>query len=206
MSSAFAENPGDNHQDSCKPPRRPLPPPRLVALVREQSIRETSFWRSSCAALVLFLQLGRYTVAHKHTSISSDLGVHLPSWRPARSWGLITKNFHSLSPLLILDMPPSVPQPGPARLKRSAGPDEWLDAAKNCKYLSEHHMKQLCEIVKEFMMEGQKLCSVSGHSFAHSQCRIEHTTCLYTSYDMRRHPWPVLRSARTLSRSWRHAK
>ena len=54
-------------------------------------------------------------------------------------------------------MPPSVPQPGPARLKRSAGPDEWLDAAKNCKYLSEHHMKQLCEIVKEFMMEGPDL-------------------------------------------------
>ena len=48
----------------------------------------------------------------------------------------------------------SVPQPGAARLKRSAGPDEWLEAAKSCKYLSEHHMKQLCEMVKEFMMEG----------------------------------------------------
>lgn len=49
---------------------------------------------------------------------------------------------------------PSVPQPGPARLKPNAGPDEWLEAAKNCKYLSEHHMKQLCELVKEYMMEG----------------------------------------------------
>jgi serine/threonine-protein phosphatase PP1-1 len=48
-----------------------------------------------------------------------------------------------------------VPVPGPARLQRSAGPDEWLDAAKNCKYLSEYHMKQLCEIVKEYMMEGE---------------------------------------------------
>lgn len=47
-----------------------------------------------------------------------------------------------------------VPQPGPAKLKRNAGPDQWLEAAKDCKYLSEHHMKQLCEIVKEFMMEG----------------------------------------------------
>lgn len=47
-----------------------------------------------------------------------------------------------------------VPQPGPAKLKRNAGPDEWLEAAKDCKYLSETHMKQLCEIVKEFMMEG----------------------------------------------------
>lgn len=49
----------------------------------------------------------------------------------------------------------SVPKPGPAKLKRSAGPDEWLEAAKNCKYLSEYHMKSLCEIVKEFMMEGK---------------------------------------------------
>lgn len=54
-----------------------------------------------------------------------------------------------------------VPQPGPAKLKRNAGPDEWLEAAKNCKYLSEAHMKQLCEIVKEYMMEGM-LCSGSS--------------------------------------------
>lgn len=48
-----------------------------------------------------------------------------------------------------------VPQPGPAKLKRNAGPDEWLEAAKDCKHLSEAHMKQLCEIVKEYMMEGE---------------------------------------------------
>jgi len=52
-------------------------------------------------------------------------------------------------------MADNVPQPGPAKLKPNAGPDEWLEAAKNCKYLSETHMKQLCEIVKEFMMEGE---------------------------------------------------
>ncbi|KKY19926.1 putative tor signaling pathway phosphatase [Phaeomoniella chlamydospora] len=56
---------------------------------------------------------------------------------------------------------PKVPQPGPARLKRNAGPDEWLDAAKNCKYLSEAHMKQLCEMVKEFMMEESNIQPVS---------------------------------------------
>jgi hypothetical protein len=48
-----------------------------------------------------------------------------------------------------------VPQPGPAKLKPNAGPDEWLEAAKDCKYLSEAHMKQLCEMVKEYMMEGE---------------------------------------------------
>lgn len=49
-----------------------------------------------------------------------------------------------------------VPQPGPAKLIPNAGPDEWLEAAKNCKYLSEKHMKELCEVVKEFMMEGER--------------------------------------------------
>lgn len=57
-----------------------------------------------------------------------------------------------------------VPQPGPAKLKRNAGPDEWLEAAKDCKYLSEAHMKQLCEMVKEYMMEGKP--------------RDEHTCCV----------------------------
>ncbi|KAL2827516.1 Metallo-dependent phosphatase-like protein [Aspergillus cavernicola] len=55
----------------------------------------------------------------------------------------------------------SVPEPGPAKLKRNAGPDEWLEAAKNCKYLSESHMKQLCEIVKEYMMEESNIQPVS---------------------------------------------
>ncbi|RMZ76357.1 hypothetical protein DV738_g4965, partial [Chaetothyriales sp. CBS 135597] len=58
-------------------------------------------------------------------------------------------------------MATKVPVPGPARLKHSAGPEEWLEAAKNCKYLSEYHMKQLCEIVKEFMMEESNIQPVS---------------------------------------------
>ncbi|KAK2751180.1 hypothetical protein FQN57_000257 [Myotisia sp. PD_48] len=56
---------------------------------------------------------------------------------------------------------PSVPQPGPARLKQNAGPDEWLEAAKNCKYLSEKHMKELCELVKAYMMEEPNVLPVS---------------------------------------------
>lgn len=46
-----------------------------------------------------------------------------------------------------------VPQPGPARLAKGAGPDEWLDQAKLCRYLPEADMKRLCEIVKECLME-----------------------------------------------------
>lgn len=48
-----------------------------------------------------------------------------------------------------------VPQPGPARLSKGAGPDEWLEQAQQCKYLPEADMKRLCEIVKEYLMEGE---------------------------------------------------
>lgn len=57
----------------------------------------------------------------------------------------------------------TIPRPGPAKLRRNAGPDEWLEAAKGCKYLSEQHMKQLCEIVKEYMMEGSPLLGAPPH-------------------------------------------
>ncbi|KAI9810656.1 MAG: hypothetical protein M1827_006115 [Pycnora praestabilis] len=46
-----------------------------------------------------------------------------------------------------------VPQPGPARISKGGGPDEWLESAKQCKYLPEADMKRLCEIVKECLME-----------------------------------------------------
>lgn len=48
----------------------------------------------------------------------------------------------------------SVPKPGPAKLSSNAGLDEWLEEAKQCHYLPESVMKQLCEIVKEVLMEG----------------------------------------------------
>ncbi|KAK0634898.1 calcineurin-like phosphoesterase [Bombardia bombarda] len=47
----------------------------------------------------------------------------------------------------------NVPKPGPARLRPGAGLDEWLEEAKQCHYLPEPVMKQLCEIVKEVLME-----------------------------------------------------
>ncbi|KAI9792914.1 MAG: sporulation-induced protein [Peltula sp. TS41687] len=52
-----------------------------------------------------------------------------------------------------MDSSDSVPQPGPAHLPKNAGPDEWLEQAKQCKYLPESDMKKLCEIVKECLME-----------------------------------------------------
>jgi hypothetical protein len=64
-----------------------------------------------------------------------------------------------------------VPQPGPARLSKGAGPDEWLEQAKTCKYLPEADMKRLCEIVKECLMEGvypQKQASYGIASTCHA--------------------------------------
>lgn len=46
-----------------------------------------------------------------------------------------------------------MPKPGPAKLSSNAGLDEWLEEAKQCHYLPESVMKQLCEIVKEVLME-----------------------------------------------------
>lgn len=48
-----------------------------------------------------------------------------------------------------------VPKPGPAMLGPKSGLDEWLEQAKLCRYLPENVMKQLCEMVKECLMEGK---------------------------------------------------
>ncbi|KAJ3499041.1 hypothetical protein NLG97_g656 [Lecanicillium saksenae] len=50
-------------------------------------------------------------------------------------------------------MASSVPRPGPANLGPNAGLDEWLEEAKQCHYLPERAMKELCEKVKEILME-----------------------------------------------------
>lgn len=56
-------------------------------------------------------------------------------------------------PLQIIAMA-NIPKPGPASLRPGAGLDEWLEEAKQCHYLPESVMKQLCEMVKEVLMEG----------------------------------------------------
>lgn len=53
-------------------------------------------------------------------------------------------------------MASTVPRPGPASLRPNAGLDEWLDEAKQCHYLPERTMKELCEKVKEILMEGAR--------------------------------------------------
>mgnify|MGYP000941352999 CR=1 FL=1 len=52
-------------------------------------------------------------------------------------------------------MATTIPRPGPANLGPNAGIDEWLEEAKQCHYLPERAMKELCEKVKEILMEGE---------------------------------------------------
>ncbi len=54
---------------------------------------------------------------------------------------------------------PNIPKPGPAKLSPNSDLDEWLSEAKQCHFLPEQAMKQLCERVKECLMEGWFICS-----------------------------------------------
>ena len=49
-----------------------------------------------------------------------------------------------------------IPKPGPAKLSNNADVDEWLGKAMQNKYLPEPVMKKLCEICKEYLMEGEQ--------------------------------------------------
>jgi hypothetical protein len=77
-----------------------------------------------------------------------------------------------------------VPQPGPARLSKGAGPDEWLEAAKECKYLPEADMKRLCEIVKECLMEG----TASSVSLIGAVCEVVDGGHVQIADDMPQNP------------------
>lgn len=63
---------------------------------------------------------------------------------------------------MVRDRDPDVPQPRPAVLTSHAGPDEWLEQAKLCRYLPEADMKRLCEMVKECLMEESNVQPVSA--------------------------------------------
>ena len=59
----------------------------------------------------------------------------------------------------------TIPRPGPAKLTPNAGLDEWLEEAKQCHYLPERAMKELCEMVKEVLMDGEPiLAGTQPHS------------------------------------------
>jgi hypothetical protein len=55
-----------------------------------------------------------------------------------------------------------LPKPGPAKLSKHGynDVDEWLKCAFNNQYLPEAVMKKLCEICKEYLMEGRSSVSL----------------------------------------------
>ncbi len=82
--------------------------------------------------------------------------------------------------------PATVPKPGPAKLSPKASLPEWLAEAKQCHYLPEAVMKQLCEMVKECLMEGEShiLRALRDLSLI-PLSRVQHPTCLYSGHDLR---------------------
>lgn len=56
------------------------------------------------------------------------------------------------------------------------GPDVWLEEILKCEYLPENDMKQLCEMVKELLMEGM----------------IGFVTCIYNKKELQFNQNPIL--------------
>jgi hypothetical protein len=81
---------------------------------------------------------------------------------------------------------PSVPKPGPAKLPPKAGLPEWLSEAKQCHYLPENVMKQLCEMVKECLMEGEFYILTNEFGLLlTSPHRVQYPTRLHTGHNLR---------------------
>ena len=77
-----------------------------------------------------------------------------------------------------------VPKPGPAKLSKNADVDEWLEKAMQNKYLPEPVMKKLCEICKEYLMEG--MCwSELDLNFAHQLSRVKYPTSVHSGNSLR---------------------
>lgn len=79
-----------------------------------------------------------------------------------------------------------VPQPGPAKLTRNSGPDEWLKAALNNQHLPEVIMKKLCEICKELLMEGETLTVsfLQSPNLCDVYFRVQHSASFHTGDSM----------------------
>jgi hypothetical protein len=79
----------------------------------------------------------------------------------------------------------AVPKPGPAKLPPKAGLEDWLAEAKQCHYLPEAVMKQLCEMVKECLMEGESRVHHLARVMTDTVSRIQYSTRLHASHDLR---------------------
>ncbi|KAL2880540.1 sporulation-induced protein [Colletotrichum sp. CLE4] len=88
--------------------------------------------------------------------IDDDLAVFTVEFNPTISEDFNPYDIKATSQVhtqILGKMASHIPRPGPAKLSPNAGLDEWLEEAKQCHYLPERAMKELCELVKEVLME-----------------------------------------------------
>lgn len=95
-----------------------------------------------------------YTASNKQGSTDSSAKRANHSFEIVLVIDLESASFHLIVIKKFAEMASTIPRPGPAKLTANAGLDEWLEEAKQCHYLPERAMKELCEMVKEVLMEG----------------------------------------------------
>ncbi|KAF4776610.1 calcineurin-like phosphoesterase [Colletotrichum scovillei] len=93
---------------------------------------------------------------YESDDIDDDLAVYYTEFNPNISEDFNPYDIEATSQVhtqILEKMASHIPRPGPAKLSPNAGLDEWLEEAKQCHYLPERAMKELCELVKEVLME-----------------------------------------------------
>lgn len=96
---------------------------------------------------------------YESDDINDDLAVYYTEFNPNISEDFNPCDIEATSQVhtqILGKMASHIPRPGPAKLSPNAGLDEWLEEAKQCHYLPERAMKELCELVKEVLMEGEE--------------------------------------------------
>ncbi|TVY81256.1 Serine/threonine-protein phosphatase ppe1 [Lachnellula suecica] len=98
---------------------------------------------------------------HQEEPLGWDLEIYTPRRTNSTASIQTITTLKTISSFLPNMPAPNVPKPGPAVLGPRAGLPEWLEEAKQCHYLPETVMKQLCEMVKECLMEESNIQPVT---------------------------------------------
>lgn len=126
-----------------------------VSAQPNKSLPQQTFTLRSTNADPFICSNTQASLARRPSQQRSDIKSLVESRIPSRPRPLVHPETLIANQVWTMPDGSNVPQPGPARISKGGGPDEWLEAAKQCKYLPEAIMKQLCEIVKENLMEGK---------------------------------------------------
>ena len=160
----MADNVRQHLQDTCIQAARRPPVPKANASTAQTkpAVAEVDD-EDDCSGGVLLLSSKAYVPPSGSVKAAPQKAVSLIKYQagPDRTPpkvvepSLPTRTRAPFTPTYIIAKGKKVPQPGAAKLKANAGLDEWLEAAKKNKYLPERAIKQLCEMNKELLMEGE---------------------------------------------------